>query len=450
MQENMAQGRNRVFINPNFNKGPNNGETIKQVPAMHVNPYFCQPAQNIQPVPKGKIYINPNFVKPNSITNQVPFINAHNSFPKPMSLIQSSNVSSPLIKSHESSLTVPIISTSSTPFRSTSRYSLLKPKGSDLPQAVPSKIQTQTVKISKYKSIKITEMRKTLAIVKPINEENSTTLRVTTKHNSIASSSETNNVHDKFPNTNVNRYKIVRPSVNTVSRPQFKRQLSNSSRKVICSRTRLKTIGALKKNNIPCPQYRKYGKCLRKLHGKCDFLHDKKHVSICRKFLNGVCHDSLCLLSHELSNSKLPTCYFYLKGMCTKEGCPYLHVKLNEKAKVCSDFTRGYCEKGDKCLNRHVAKTINSERKLRHGIRKQSPQKSMKYKVEKNRTKYTKNNTHSRKSATELHVQFSQEKTETGSRYYRESVEESTNNESPEVIKPFRCKLGTLPSFIQL
>ncbi|XP_073947194.1 zinc finger CCCH domain-containing protein 3 [Choristoneura fumiferana] len=417
---------------------------------MHVNPYFCQHSQKIQPVPKGKIYINPNFVKSNGITNQVPFM-AHHTYGKPISLIHSSNnVSPPLIKTNDSSITVSIKTPSSEPFHSTSRYSLLRPKGTELPKAVPTNIQTQTVKISKYKSIKITEMRKTLDTIKPLNAGKSTTLKVTTKHNSIVSNLATNNVDTKSPNAQVNRYRIVRPSVNVVSKAQFKRQLSNNSRKVVCSRTRIKTFGVYKKNNIPCPQYRKYGKCLRKLHGKCDFLHDKKHVSICRKFLNGVCHDSLCLLSHELSDTKLPTCYFYLRGMCTKDGCPYLHVKLNEKAKVCSEFTRGYCEKGDKCLHRHITKNTNSNRKRRHSIRKQSPQKSMKYKVEKNRTKYNKNNAQSRNSATELHLQFSREKTETGSRYYRDSVEETTNNESLEVIKPSRCKLGTLPSFIQL
>lgn len=120
----------------------------------------------------------------------------------------------------------------------------------------------------------------------------------------------------------------------------------------------------LVKSNIPCPIYRKLGKCATFERGKCTKLHDKKLIDICPRyfgvcesisieifikkiyfrFLRGTCHKESCLLSHDTTLSKMPTCRFYLQGMCSRTDCPYLHKKVNEKTDICVDFLRGYCD----------------------------------------------------------------------------------------------------------
>lgn len=65
------------------------------------------------------------------------------------------------------------------------------------------------------------------------------------------------------------------------------------------------------------------------------------------RFLRGACDKTPCLLSHDTTLSKMPTCRFYLRGMCFKADCPYLHKKVNDKTEICVDFLRGFCEKAD-------------------------------------------------------------------------------------------------------
>lgn len=499
----MEQGTNKVFINPNFNKRPSNYVPVGNVPVMHVNPNFYQHLNNVQPMPKPKIYINPNFVRRNGTNNhQIQYVNTINtphSYVKSHPLMDSSNTliatvaacvshdsqssvqnnkaspnfsrpnkvdkpvlyvnnnsnitncyikPSPLIDS-SNTLTASSIHTSSVPqqpYQTHSRYSLVRLKKPEEPLTNIVKQQTSTIKISKYKSIKLTDVKKNLDSLKPAVKV--TPFKVSNNHKSLIRTIHNHKVISKTPTKNKNSYKLVISTIGK-SKPHFKRQTSSTPKKIISSQTRIKAPGVYKKNNIPCPQFRKYGKCLRKSYGKCCFLHDKKHVSICRRFLNGVCHNNDCLLSHELSDKKMPTCYFYLKGMCTKDGCPYLHVKLNERAKICLDFMKGYCEKGDKCLNRHVAKSLNVDRNRKLTLKKLMQQKLIKYKLEKNKVKSNTNSTQKRKSKLHLNQQSSQENNDHANRYYKESVTESNSSENLE-IKPTRCKLGTLPSFIQL
>jgi hypothetical protein len=67
---------------------------------------------------------------------------------------------------------------------------------------------------------------------------------------------------------------------------------------------------------------------------------------VCWRFLQGACLDQNCLLSHKVSDEKVPTCKYYLDGLCSRDGCPYLHVKISPKADVCRDFVEGFCKKG--------------------------------------------------------------------------------------------------------
>uniref|UniRef100_W8BV14 Zinc finger CCCH domain-containing protein 7 n=1 Tax=Ceratitis capitata TaxID=7213 RepID=W8BV14_CERCA len=109
----------------------------------------------------------------------------------------------------------------------------------------------------------------------------------------------------------------------------------------------------LVKSNIPCAIYQRIGKCIAHERGKCNKVHDKKHVTICPRFLRSECHNPDCLLSHNVSLAKMPVCKFFLQGVCVRTDCPYLHKKLSITADVCQDFLRGYCKLAEQCNKRH-------------------------------------------------------------------------------------------------
>ncbi|XP_060520434.1 zinc finger CCCH domain-containing protein 3 [Cylas formicarius] len=115
----------------------------------------------------------------------------------------------------------------------------------------------------------------------------------------------------------------------------------------------VKSSRKLKKCNIPCPYYRKYGICKGKDNGRCCKKHDPDQIALCTKFLQGACLKEKCLLSHKVLPGKMPTCKYYLEGSCSKERCPYLHVKISAKADICPDFLEGFCEKAAECHKRH-------------------------------------------------------------------------------------------------
>ncbi|KAF2899869.1 hypothetical protein ILUMI_06317 [Ignelater luminosus] len=130
-----------------------------------------------------------------------------------------------------------------------------------------------------------------------------------------------------------------------------------NQKRVLLSQAKQRSINTLtnkmKKSNIPCPLYRKFGRCKGKEKGTCIRIHNPDQISLCPKFLQGACINDKCLLSHKVSAEKMPTCKFFLEGLCAKDNCPYLHVKISAKADICKDFLQGFCEKAAECDKRH-------------------------------------------------------------------------------------------------
>lgn len=107
-----------------------------------------------------------------------------------------------------------------------------------------------------------------------------------------------------------------------------------------------------------CASFNRFGICkLRSSSQGCPNIHDRDKVRVCSKFLQGKCTNSKCLLSHRISDRKMPVCYHFLKGICSKANCPYLHVKTADDAEICEAFNRdGFCPLGEKCKLLHVYK----------------------------------------------------------------------------------------------
>ncbi|XP_039965371.1 zinc finger CCCH domain-containing protein 3 [Bactrocera tryoni] len=117
------------------------------------------------------------------------------------------------------------------------------------------------------------------------------------------------------------------------------------------------------KTNVPCAIFQRIGKCIAHERGKCNKVHDKNQVTICPRFLRSECHNSDCLLSHNVSLAKMPVCKFFLQGVCVRPDCPYLHKKLSVNAEICQDFLRGYCKLAEQCNKRHEFLCPEYERK---------------------------------------------------------------------------------------
>ncbi|KOC61126.1 Zinc finger CCCH domain-containing protein 7, partial [Habropoda laboriosa] len=109
----------------------------------------------------------------------------------------------------------------------------------------------------------------------------------------------------------------------------------------------------MQKNNQPCLIFQKFGYCSNHEKGICVKRHDKKQISLCRKFLQGNCMLDNCPLSHDIGPEKMPTCKYFLEGCCTKDACPYRHIKVSSNTPICIEFLQGYCTKGSECKQRH-------------------------------------------------------------------------------------------------
>ncbi|KAL2894017.1 Zinc finger CCCH domain-containing protein 7 [Bienertia sinuspersici] len=98
-----------------------------------------------------------------------------------------------------------------------------------------------------------------------------------------------------------------------------------------------------------CQFFTRFGKC-NKGEGKCPFIHDPSKIAVCTKFLNGLCADLECKLTHKAIPERMPDC------LCSNEKCPYRHVNVNPKASICESFLRGYCAEGNESVNAYSYK----------------------------------------------------------------------------------------------
>ncbi|KAJ8716098.1 hypothetical protein PYW08_013383 [Mythimna loreyi] len=446
----LENSKNKVYINPNFNRPSTSN--FPSSATMHVNPKFSQfvshGPSNIQNT--NRIFINPNFMKSRSVGNGnqcVPTSVNNYGIPDLQNSVNNSLTSYQQASGHKAATALPAPVAQS-------RYCLVrqnvtnKPLSETTNKPINETIKT-TFKLNKYKTVSWKYIKRKVNNVK--NSTNNNLKRFETNFQITINEKASNSL---LINRKNNEFKLINTyNVTPLNHDKIKAKVFSETHRKLnkfnqSTPTKTKKIkGNLKKNNIPCPLFRKFGECLRNAKGRCEFLHDKKHVSICRKFIKGLCHDKECLLSHDLTTKKMPTCYFYLQGTCTKAECPYLHVKLSEKTKVCPDFLKGYCEKGSKCLQRHI--NIAAERKIpisqtRNSLRKKDNEPKICIRnIQKQEQPVE-------EQATEVHQNIEKTSVNSENRYYDEHKDSSSSNESYETIKPMRCKLGTLPSFIQL
>ncbi|GAV81655.1 hypothetical protein CFOL_v3_25109 [Cephalotus follicularis] len=101
-----------------------------------------------------------------------------------------------------------------------------------------------------------------------------------------------------------------------------------------------------------CQFFTRFGKC-NKDDGKCPYIHDPSKIAVCTKFLNGLCSNPGCKLTHQVIPERMPDCSYFLQGLCTNNHCPYRHVHVNPNASNCEEFLRGYCSIGDECQKKH-------------------------------------------------------------------------------------------------
>lgn len=440
-KDNMSH--NKVYVNPNFSKVSCNS-ILPDNSAVYVNTKFSNAALSVdnKQTVSTKIYINPNFIKtahPQTSVSKTLMINCDS--------VNNINSCENLVNSHKqnSKTDKTLLST----VKNKSRYSLVRFNKIESMNVTVTKIPTNTVRISKHKLIPLNNVKNIIA-----NKKCSGSL--TLKNINGPALTQNQNIRPTVINISKNSHKFVKYKPPSVSELLVRKCDGSAVSKVVINEKssptlKIKLRKNFKKNNIPCPLFKKFGKCIRLAHGHCDFLHDKRHVSICRKFLKGVCHDAECLLSHELTVKKMPTCYFYLKGVCNKKDCPYLHVKLSEKSKVCPDFLKGYCEKGKKCLNRHVNISLNTTVRTVKTSKICTP----KYETQFANHNYKKNCVQihdvNNKKSDLMKKEHDSKGCTTEYRYYQDLNDEViTEKETCEIIKPTRCKLGALPSFIQL
>ncbi|XP_066998403.2 uncharacterized protein ZC3H3 [Anabrus simplex] len=234
----------------------------------------------------------------------------------------------------------------------------------------------------------------------------------------------------------------------------------------------------MRKNNQPCMIYRRFGKCTRHEKGTCQLVHDPKHIAICKKFLQGQCQITGCLLSHSVVPEKMPTCKYFLEGICVRDSCPYLHVKVSSKAAICSKFLQGYCSDGSKCKKRHVYLCPEFDQKgtcrkgkycpyphktggdkiIRKNVKKSKKSVNRGREPESDRKRYYQNEQSQNKSSEDIivgdlmedekNVKSRNSSSEDISHFSSQSVHLS--EDSGDEPKRKRPKMGWLPSYIAL
>ncbi|KAI4501195.1 hypothetical protein M0802_003568 [Mischocyttarus mexicanus] len=133
------------------------------------------------------------------------------------------------------------------------------------------------------------------------------------------------------------------------SKSTYKKNISNKVKQRSIQILRNK----MRKNNRPCLFFQRFGYCANQKNGTCSKLHDKKQISVCKKFLQGKCLLDVCPLSHDVGPEKMPTCKYFLEACCIRDNCPYRHVKVSSSTPICREFLQGYCSKGNECKLRH-------------------------------------------------------------------------------------------------
>nr|XP_011459807.1 PREDICTED: uncharacterized protein LOC101310670 [Fragaria vesca subsp. vesca] len=108
----------------------------------------------------------------------------------------------------------------------------------------------------------------------------------------------------------------------------------------------------LAKKRKYCQFFTRFGKC-NKDDGKCPYIHDSSKIAVCTKYLNGLCSNPNCKLTHKVIPERMPDCSYYLQGLCTNKNCSYRHVNVNPKASTCEGFLKGYCADGNECRKKH-------------------------------------------------------------------------------------------------
>ncbi|KAK9270172.1 hypothetical protein L1049_025748 [Liquidambar formosana] len=69
----------------------------------------------------------------------------------------------------------------------------------------------------------------------------------------------------------------------------------------------------LAKKRKYCQFYTRFGKC-NKDDGKCPYIHDPSKIAVCTKFLNGLCSNPSCKLTHKVIPERMQDCFYFLQG----------------------------------------------------------------------------------------------------------------------------------------
>ncbi|KAI5951113.1 hypothetical protein KGF54_004187 [Candida jiufengensis] len=93
----------------------------------------------------------------------------------------------------------------------------------------------------------------------------------------------------------------------------------------------------------------------------CKYDHDVAKIRICPHYLNGVCSDPNCILSHNSNDHNAPLCRYKLENKCHNSQCNYSHNMPeyyndpNYEIWVCRQFSIGsWCPRGKNCPFLHV------------------------------------------------------------------------------------------------
>ncbi|KAK9301528.1 hypothetical protein QLX08_006150 [Tetragonisca angustula] len=230
----------------------------------------------------------------------------------------------------------------------------------------------------------------------------------------------------------LNTTNVIKSSFNMSQKINYKNNISNKVKQKSIQILRNK----MQKNNQPCLIFQKFGYCSNHEKGICVKLHDKKQISLCKKFLQGNCLLDKCPLSHDIGPEKMPTCKYFLEGCCTRDACPYRHIKVSSSTPICIDFLQGYCAKGSECKQRHenLCPEFEKTKKCSKGKHCPYPHKSSSKKQSHLKRKYSTHCNQAVVPVTENTLSFS---TENRLRYYEQTdvLNKSLDKKRENVMK---------------